>query len=113
MFYVRMVAKFLDPNKPWSRKHCRKKRNKSFLCMIVLYTQEQVFPSFEKANGHLCHERLLRSRSNMTSHFSSILMYDLFFDSLTCYCAGIRVPFIHFLSIDNILNLLFLTYLQT
>ena len=85
------------------------KKETTLSCAWLHCTQEQVLLSFKKASGRLCHERLLRSRSNMTSHFFSLWMYDFFFDSLTCYCAGIRVPFIHFLSIDNIFNLLFLT----
>ena len=52
------------------------KKETTLSCAWLHCTQEQVLLSFKKVSGRLCHERLLRSRSNMTSHFFSLLMYD-------------------------------------
>ena len=66
-----MVAKFLDHNKLWSCKYGGKKRKKltcmRFLCIIALSRNKMVanafLSSFDNANGHLCQERMLRSRN--------------------------------------------------
>ena len=80
-----MVAKFLDLNKPWSRKYSRNNNKKltclTFLCMIALRNKTVVhsFPqSFDIANGHLNKKRIgeiqkFRYHGNLTSHFSSLL----------------------------------------
>ena len=72
-----MVAKLLDLNKAWSCKYGRKKKqNKDekiwhawLLCMIALrntMVAHTFLPSFDNANGHVCDDRLLRSRNLAT-----------------------------------------------
>ena len=63
-----MVTKFLNSNKPWSCKYGRKQRKacKNFQCMILLRNKtvaHTFYPQFDKANGSLGQESLLRSRN--------------------------------------------------
>ena len=82
--HVAMVANFLDLNKTLYCKYCRKKEKIDMYDFSVSdCAQEQngshnLLSLFEKANGRLCQERLLRTQkscyySNMTSHFSPFL----------------------------------------
>ena len=91
LHHVTMVTKFLDLNKPWSCKYCRKenkengKIDRTFLCMIAPRNKmvaHTFLPSFNnansQANSHVCQQRLLRFKNfatngNMTSHLSLLL----------------------------------------
>ena len=71
--HVAMVAKFLDLNKPWYCKYCRKKTKKltrtTFLCMTALKNKtvaHTFLPSFNNANDRLCQEGVLGSRNFAT-----------------------------------------------
>ena len=62
------------------------KKETTLSCAWLHCTKEQVLLSFKKASGRLCHERLLRWRSNMTSHFFSLWMYDFFWLTYLLLC---------------------------
>ena len=70
--HVAMVANFLDLNKTLYCKYCRKKEKIDMYDFSVSdCAQEQngshkLLSLFEKANGRLCQERLLRPRNLAT-----------------------------------------------